>query len=62
MLVEVKLSDNHLSPALAFFQEQIKAPYAFQVVVNADFVDADCFARPSRPRIVPASTLLSQLL
>ena len=62
MLVEVKLSDEHLTPALPFFQEQLKAPHAFHVVMNAAFVDADCFSRQNGPLVVPAKTLLSQLL
>jgi hypothetical protein len=39
-----------------------KAPLAFQVVLDADYVDADCFARPGGPLVVPARTFLSQLL
>ena len=33
-----------------------------QVVVDADYVDADCFAKPCGPVVVPARTFLSQLL
>ncbi len=61
-LVEAKKADDRLSPALAHFQQQTKAPYAFQVVLDADYVDADCFARPRAPLVVPARTFLSQLL
>ena len=61
-LVEVKNSDNSISPSLSFFQEQIKAPFAFQVVIEADYVDADCFSAQNRPMIVPAKTFLSQLI
>ena len=42
--------------------DQVNAQFAFQVVVDADFVDADCFARPGSPLVVPARTFLSQLL
>lgn len=59
-LVEVKSSDERLSPALQHFQAQIKAHHAFQVVIDAPFVEADPFARRD-PCIVPARTLLSQL-
>jgi hypothetical protein len=59
-LVEVKLSDTALSPALGHFQAQIKAPYAFQAVMNLPYVAADCFA-VKRTTVVPARTLLSQL-
>jgi predicted AAA+ superfamily ATPase len=59
-LAEAKLGEERLSPALAYFQRQTKAPHAFQVVVDAPFVDADCFTRTD-PCVVPARTLLSQL-
>ena len=48
--------------ALAHFQQQLKVPYAFQVVIDAEYVDADCFAAPRGPMVVPARTFLSQLL
>ena len=60
-LVEVKSSSETLSPSLKYYQEQIKAPHAFQVVVDREYVAADCFSR-SEPTVVPARTLLSQLL
>ncbi|MBK8803109.1 MAG: ATP-binding protein [Fibrobacteres bacterium] len=59
-LVEAKLSATTLSPSLRHFQEQIKAPHAFQVVSNLDFVAADPFTRKA-PTVVPARTLLSML-
>ena len=62
MLVEVKKTDEKLSSSLACFQEQTKAPFAFQVVLDAEFVDADCFVKPRGPMVVPARTFLSQLL
>ena len=40
----------------------VGAPFAFHVVVNADYVGADCFAVPGPPLVVPARTLLSQLV
>ncbi|MBI4229698.1 MAG: ATP-binding protein [Planctomycetes bacterium] len=61
-LVEVKRREEVLASALKIFQDQIKAPFAFQAVIDADFVDADCFAAPRGPVVVPARTLLSQLL
>jgi len=61
-LAEVKHSEEAMSGNLAFYQEQLRAPFAFQVVVDADYVNADCFAGPRGPLIVPASTFLSQLL
>ena len=61
-LAEVKHRETRLSPALAHYQQQIGAPFAFQVVVDADYVDADCFAAPGPPLVVPARTLLSQLI
>jgi predicted AAA+ superfamily ATPase len=60
-LVEVKQSDTTLSPALAHFQSQTGAAHAFQVVLDLPFEAADCFRR-REPVVVPAKTLLSQLL
>lgn len=60
-LVEVKTADTALSPALAHFQRETKAPHAFQAVLDLPFVEADCFAK-NAPTIVPARTLFSQLL
>jgi uncharacterized protein len=61
-LVEVKQAETSLSQALRAFQEQVKAPFAFQVIVEMDYVDADCFAKPQGPIVVPARTFLSQLI
>ena len=61
-LVEVKQHNETISPSLKYFQQQLAAPHAFQVVLDANYVDADCFARPGAPIIVPARTFLSQLL
>ncbi len=61
-LVEVKMREMSPSPALAYYQQRLGAPFAFQVTIDADHVDADCFARPGPPVVVPASTFLSQLL
>ncbi len=61
-LVEVKYADSTLSPSLIYFQKQTRAPFSFQVVVEADFVNKDCFAVGDRAIIVPARTFLSQLL
>ena len=60
-LVEVKLTDSSLSPSLAYFQTLIKAPHAFQAVANLPYEPADCF-KVQQPVVVPAKTLLSQLL
>jgi hypothetical protein len=60
-LVEVKHRDTALSDSLAHFQEQTRAPHAFQAVLELPYVAADCFARET-PVVVPARTLLSQLL
>jgi hypothetical protein len=60
-LVEVKAAETKLSPALAHFQKQTGASHAFQAVLDLDFEPVDCFAA-DRPRVVPARTLLSQLL
>ncbi|GMQ89128.1 MAG: ATP-binding protein [Gammaproteobacteria bacterium] len=61
-LVEVKQRDESISSSLKYFQQQLAAPLAFQVVIDATYVDADCFARAGGPIVVPAQTFLSQLL
>ena len=61
-LVEVKHGDASLSPALRRFQDQLGAPFAFQVALGGEYVAADGFDRPGPPQTVPGRTLLSQLL
>lgn len=61
-LAEVKTSDTKQSPALSYFQQQLKAPFAFQVVIEEPYVAADCFTSPQKAIVVPARTFLSQLL
>ena len=61
-LVEVKNSSTSgLADSLHYFQKQVKAPHAFQVAMDAEFVDRDCFEQTA-PVIVPGKTLLSQLV
>lgn len=60
-LVEVKASSTKLSPTLRHFQEQTGAPHAFQAVLQLPYEPVDCFTL-TRPVVVPALTLLSQLL
>ena len=62
ILAEVKHGGDSLSPHLRYYQGRLGAPFAFQVSVAADYVDRSCFEDPGRPLIVPARTLLSQLL
>jgi len=50
------------APVLKFYQDQLDTPFAFQLVVDTDYVQADCFARPGSPIVVPAKTVLPQLL
>jgi len=61
-LVEVKLKDESISPALKYYQQQLDVPFAFQAVLETKYVDADCFAKTGPPIVVPARTFLSQLL
>jgi len=61
-LVEAKQRDEKVGRAIEYFQKQLDAPHAFQVVVDADYVCADCFAKSRRPLVVPARTFLTQLL
>ncbi len=61
-LVEVKNSHNKgVSSNLEYFQHKVKAPYAFQVVLDLPFVNKNCFSEKT-PLIVPARTFLSQLV
>jgi hypothetical protein len=61
-LVEVKSSGKaQLSNALGYFQNQTKAEHAFQVALDLEFVERDCFEHRA-PIIVPAETFLSQLV
>lgn len=59
-LVEVKKSDTSLSEALGFFQKRTGAAHAFQVVMDAEYGEYDCFSIHS-PIVVSARTFLSQL-
>jgi len=61
-LAEVKQHDESISSTLNNFQQQLAAPFAFQVILDADYIDADCFVKPGAPLVVPARTFLSQLL
>lgn len=61
-LAEIKHHEESISPALKYYQDQLKAPFAFQLVIEAEYVDANCFAKPGGPLVVPATTLLSQFL
>jgi len=61
-LVEVKSSSKAgLSDSLRYFQRQTQARHAFQVALNAEFVERDCFEYRD-PIIVPAKTFLAQLV
>lgn len=62
ILIEVKKSAQApLSKSLIHYQQQTKAPYAFQVAFDMPYVDIDCFAH-TKPCIVSMKTLLSQLI
>jgi len=61
-LVEAKLSGNDRpTDALRRFHEALGTRHAFQVAPDLDFVARDCF-EVTRPVVVPARTLLSQLV
>jgi uncharacterized protein len=61
LIIEAKSGDSGLSDALPFFQNMTGAPYAMQAVLEKAYVDADCFSHKA-PVIVPAKTLLAQLV
>ena len=54
-------SGDRLSKNLAYFQAQTGAQHAFQIDKDADYIDLDCFEN-KHPIIVPAKTILSQLV
>ena len=61
-LVEVKNSnDKGISKNLHIFKEMTGTKHAFQVVLQKEFEDINCFDY-SEPIIVSAKTLLSQLV
>jgi predicted AAA+ superfamily ATPase len=60
-LVEVKKSDSHMSEGLAYFRSATGAEHAFQVVLERDYADLDCF-KSRGPLVVSAKTFLSQLV
>lgn len=61
-MVEVKSSaSGHISKSLVYFHEVLKTQCAFQVEMDAAYVDRDCFETTS-PICVPALTFLSQLV
>lgn len=62
MLIEVKHSkERSMSPHLVHFHKVLKTKHAFQVVLDMPFEKMDCFKRFD-PVIVPARTLLAQLI
>jgi len=60
-LIEVKTKAKGLSSALYRFQEETGAPHAFQLAFDLPFVNKNCFEEKG-PILVPARTLLSQLI
>lgn len=61
-LVEVKTANaSSISKHLFYFQRELNVPHAFQVVIDMAYEDVDCFQYHT-PIIVPAKTLLSQLV
>jgi predicted AAA+ superfamily ATPase len=62
ILLEVKSSEKaELSASLNYFQQQTRAEHAFQLAMDAGFVERNCFEHHA-PIIVPARTLLAQLV
>ena len=58
----IKNQDDKAETFIACHLLKAVAPFAFQVVLDANYVDADCFTSASGPIVVPAQTFLSQLL
>lgn len=60
-LVEAKKGCDKLSPSLAYFQGEIGARHAFQIVFDEPFVEKSPFTS-TEPVVVSAMTLFSQLI
>lgn len=61
-LVEAKTGEKReMNRSLVYFQRTTDAKHAFQIAVNAEYVEANCFAETAPVR-VPAATFLSQLV
>ncbi|MEE9304357.1 MAG: hypothetical protein V3U84_11320 [Thiotrichaceae bacterium] len=54
-------AEQSLNKNLSWFQNKTGAPHAFQVVMDLDYVDADCFAT-GEPIKVPVESLLMRLV
>ena len=61
ILIEVKQTQQPLSSSLLYFQKQVNAEHIFQVTIDMPYVNKDCFSI-KKPVVVPALTLLSQLI
>ncbi|MCE2983811.1 MAG: hypothetical protein LW832_09630 [Parachlamydia sp.] len=61
-LVEAKCSGNGSpSKSLYYYHEMLQTECAFQLALDLDYVDRNCFEF-NQPIIVPAKTFLSQLV
>jgi uncharacterized protein len=60
IMIEVKKADESLSSSLIYFYNHLKPEHAFQVVIDMDYKNINCFDYTS-PTVVPAKTFLSQL-
>lgn len=62
ILIEAKTNpEAKLNSALEYYQKILKTQHAFQVAIEGNYVQQDCFKFHS-PIIVPAQTLLSQFV
>ena len=62
ILIEVKLSLNKgISSSLRHFHEHLKPQFTFQVILNMDYVQKNCFEHDGL-HVVPLKTFLSQLV
>ena len=62
VLAEIKSSSvKRISPHLEYFSRILEVEHAFQIELNGEYVDEDCFS-VKKPVKVPAKTFLSQLI
>jgi predicted AAA+ superfamily ATPase len=62
LMVEAKLSSTTISPHISHFQKQINPIWSLQSVYNMNYIPQSCFKEDKQIYVVPARTLLSQLI
>ncbi len=61
VLVEAKVAQTNITKSMYYYAEKLKPAHAFNVVLELDYIDKNCFDY-KEPVTVPAATFLSQLV